>query len=105
MSIINILKKAADNTKGNSPATKLRIKRFLIFKSLIALLPRPLSILDIGGTQIVLERMNFTEEPDVKIVLLNLFKVIYGVIKSVLIISITIGTPEITSICNMERSD
>jgi len=75
MSIINILKKAADNTKGNSPATKLRRKRFLIFKSLIALLPRPLSILDIGGTQIFWERMNFTEEPDVKIVLLNLFKV------------------------------
>lgn len=75
MSIINILKKAADYTKDDSPATKLRRKRFLIFNSFVALLPRPLSILDVGGTQIFWERMNFTEEPDVKIVLLNLSKV------------------------------
>jgi len=75
MSIINILRKAADYTQSDSPATKLRRKRFLIFNSLVALLPRPLSILDVGGTQIFWERMNFTEEPDVKIVLLNLSKV------------------------------
>ncbi len=75
MPIIGILRKAADYTKGDSPAIKLRGKRFLIFKSLIALLPRPLSILDVGGTQIFWERMDFTEEPDVKIVLLNLSKV------------------------------
>ena len=75
MSIINILKKAADYTKTDSPAAKLRRNRFLIFNSLVALLPRPLSILDVGGTQIFWERMDFTKEPDVKIVLLNLSKV------------------------------
>ena len=75
MSIINILRKAADYTQSDSPATKLRRKRFLIFNSLIANLPRPLNILDVGGTQIFWERMGFIEEPDVKIVLLNLSRV------------------------------
>ena len=46
MSIVDILKKAADYTKSDSPATKLRKKMFLIFNALIALLPRAILSLE-----------------------------------------------------------
>jgi ubiquinone/menaquinone biosynthesis C-methylase UbiE len=53
----------------------LRKKRFAIFESLISSLPKPLKILDVGGTQIFWERMGFIGKDDLEIVLLNLSKV------------------------------
>jgi 2-polyprenyl-3-methyl-5-hydroxy-6-metoxy-1,4-benzoquinol methylase len=71
---VKILKKFADNRRIDSLATKLRRKRFVLFSSLISSLPRPLRILDVGGTEIFWERMDFIKE-DVEIVLLNLSNV------------------------------
>ena len=50
-----------------------RYKRFSYFKSLINNLPRPLKILDVGGTDIFWKKMNFKEK-GVKVSLLNLVK-------------------------------
>lgn len=49
----------------------LRRKRFTLFKELVSTLPRPLSILDVGGTKTFWETMGFGEY-DIRIVLLNL---------------------------------
>jgi len=72
---MKILKKLADSSQPNSLATNLRRKRFALLKALIASLPRPFKILDVGGTQIFWERMGFCEEKGIKIVLLNLMEV------------------------------
>ncbi len=51
--------------------TKIRRKRFAFFKSLVSSLPRPLQILDVGGTQEFWEKMNFIRA-DVRIMVYNL---------------------------------
>lgn len=51
----------------------LRRRRSLLLKSLIYQLPRPLTILDVGGSQFFwVTNMNFSEEKDITIVLLNI---------------------------------
>jgi len=72
---MKILRRFANNRESKSLATKLRKKRFALFESLISSLPRPLKILDVGGTQIFWEKMGFIEKTDVEIVLLNISKV------------------------------
>lgn len=51
--------------------TKIRKKRFDFFKSLISSLPRPLYVLDVGGTQEFWEKMDFIKN-DVKVIIYNL---------------------------------
>lgn len=51
---------------------KFREKRFLFFKSLLETLPRPLTILDIGGTEKYWKWMNFADEEGVSFTLCNL---------------------------------
>lgn len=72
MSLTNLLKKIADNQTPDSLSTRLRKKRFAFFKSLLNKLPRPITILDIGGTEVFWKTMEFTPVDDVKIILLNL---------------------------------
>lgn len=72
MSLTNSLKKIADNQTPNSLSTRLRKKRFVFFKSLLDKVPRPITILDIGGTEVFWKTMEFTPADDVKIILLNL---------------------------------
>lgn len=48
-----------------------RRKRFALFEALIAPLPRPLRILDVGGTQQFWQDMGFLGARDIAIVLLN----------------------------------
>lgn len=67
-----LFKKIADNREDDSYATVMRRKRFVFFLDLLAGVPRPLSILDVGGTQGFWERMAFVEEPGVSITVLNL---------------------------------
>lgn len=55
--------------------TRIRKKRFTFFRELIASLPRPLAILDVGGTQEFWEKMEFIRD-DVEVVLYNLFPII-----------------------------
>jgi SAM-dependent methyltransferase len=61
----------ADNTNHHSIAYRFRYRRFLFFRSLLDQLPRPVSILDIGGTQDYWNMMGFADE-NIHITLLNL---------------------------------
>lgn len=61
----------ANNTNPKSFSHHLRIKRFQIFLSFLDKLPKPISILDIGGTAAFWKAMQFNE-PGVSITLLNL---------------------------------
>lgn len=67
-----LFEKIADNRKNDSLATTLRRKRFGLFLELLSGVPRPLKILDVGGTQGFWERMEFTAEPGITITVLNL---------------------------------
>ncbi|HEY0528577.1 MAG TPA: class I SAM-dependent methyltransferase [Gemmatimonadaceae bacterium] len=66
--------KFADNSKPDSLATRLRQRRFGFFLSLLRSLPRPLAILDVGGTQEFWERMGRDALGDVRVTLLNIQK-------------------------------
>lgn len=48
---MNLLKRLADNRDPASLAVRLRRKRFELFTSLLATLPRPIRVLDAGGTE------------------------------------------------------
>ena len=67
-----LFKKIADNREDDSYATAMRRKRFGFFLDLLAGVPRPLTILDVGGTQGFWERMAFIDESGVSITVLNL---------------------------------
>ncbi len=56
---------------GTAVKVRARKKRFALFQSLAASLPRPLRILDVGGTQKFWEQVGFTGQPGIEIVLLN----------------------------------
>ncbi len=72
--MINFLKNLANNRNDESFANTLRRKRFSLFLDFIEDLPRPLKIIDVGGTQLFWEQMNFLPGKDVEITLLNLTK-------------------------------
>jgi hypothetical protein len=68
------LRKLADVSEPGSLATKLRKKRFALFKNLLETAPNAAHILDVGGTQTFWERMGFPESDaaDADITILNL---------------------------------
>jgi SAM-dependent methyltransferase len=68
---MELFRKIADNSEIDSLASRLRRKRFALFMHLLESLPRPIKILDVGGTQGFWELMGFTNEPDVEVVILN----------------------------------
>lgn len=68
---MSLIRKLSDNKDKNSLSHRMRSQRFAFFLSLVKDLPRPLSILDIGGTIGFWEAMGFNE-PGVHITLLNL---------------------------------
>jgi len=72
MEIFTILRKLVDYRREDSLAIKQRRKRFAFFKELLSLIPKPIRILDVGGTEIFWEKMGFVDEADVEITLLNL---------------------------------
>ena len=53
-------------------ADRLRKKRFRLFLELIETMPRPLKIIDVGGTALFWERMGFTGQKDINITILNI---------------------------------
>jgi hypothetical protein len=65
----------ADFQRDDSLALKLRLKTIDFFKELISPLPKPIRILDLGGTEIFWERMGFLQDEDIKVTLLNLSKI------------------------------
>ena len=63
---------AANQSNPRSVAARLRRRRHEFFMQLIAPLPRPIRILDVGGREIYWRQMGFCAEDDCSIVLLNL---------------------------------
>ena len=68
----NLVRKFADNTISTSPAVKMRRERFAFFLNLLSQVPKPVRILDIGGTQTFWETMECVDDKDLHITLLNL---------------------------------
>jgi methyltransferase family protein len=63
----------ADDENPNSFSNKLRARRFRQFEALAAALPRPLRILDVGGTNDFWEKRGWAGREDVQIFSVNLF--------------------------------
>lgn len=76
MSLLSVtaLLRAADVEDPNSLSQRLRSRRFERFARMADALPRPLSILDIGGTTEFWEHRGWADRPDVRITLVNLFQ-------------------------------
>lgn len=62
----------ADSRNANSLAVKMRARRFALFQHLLARLPRPVTILDIGGTEEFWKMMGYDGREDIFLTLLNL---------------------------------
>ncbi|HJP59129.1 MAG TPA: class I SAM-dependent methyltransferase [Gemmatimonadaceae bacterium] len=69
---MRLIKRLADNSSSDSLATSLRRRRFAFFLSLLGRLPRPITVLDVGGTQEFWVLMGLHELRNVRITLLNL---------------------------------
>ncbi|MCB1119376.1 MAG: class I SAM-dependent methyltransferase [Chlamydiia bacterium] len=65
------LRKFADYRKPHSFAAKCRQKRFAFFRTLLDAIPRPLKLLDVGGTPYFWEEMGLANEEGIAITLLN----------------------------------
>jgi 2-polyprenyl-3-methyl-5-hydroxy-6-metoxy-1,4-benzoquinol methylase len=65
------LSKLLDIHRPDSFTSKMRQKRWEFFRELAASVERPMKILDVGGTQIVWERIGFANNPDIHITVLN----------------------------------
>src|ERR1035437_9198956 len=66
-----MLPRFADNTDPSSLASRVRLMRNQRFRVMAESLPRPLNILDVGGTQTIWETIHFAGCPDIQITLLN----------------------------------
>lgn len=76
MSLLSVtaLLRAADVENPKSLSQRMRSRRFERFERMASVLPRPLSILDIGGTTEFWEHRGWADLPDVHITLVNLFQ-------------------------------
>lgn len=68
----SLIKSLADNSSGDSLATRLRRARFALFLSLLGKLEGHVEILDIGGTQEFWNLMTAGEPGNVRVTLLNI---------------------------------
>jgi hypothetical protein len=62
----------ADDGTSDSLSHRLRERRFLLFDRLVEAMPRPLRIIDLGGTNDFWERRGWAARDDVEITLVNL---------------------------------
>ncbi len=53
---------------------KVRLKRISFFKDLTSPLPKPMKIIDVGGTELFWEKMGLADDASYQIIILNLFK-------------------------------
>jgi hypothetical protein len=67
-----MFKRIADNNDPRSLAVHLRRKRFALFQSLLSRLERPVSILDIGGTELFWRTMGLQASDQVFVTVLNI---------------------------------
>lgn len=66
------LQRLADDTSPGSLSHRLRERRFRLFDQLVGGLPRPLSIVDVGGTNRYWEQRGWAGRDDIEITLVNL---------------------------------
>ncbi len=66
------LRGLADGRRPGSAADRFRQRRFARFRELVDGLPRPVRILDVGGTTSFWERLGYAGREGIEIVLLNL---------------------------------
>jgi Methyltransferase domain len=71
-SSIPLVRRLADEENPNSFSNRRRTRRFAQFEALAATLPRPLRILDVGGTNAFWEHRGWAGRKDVEILTLNL---------------------------------
>jgi hypothetical protein len=62
----------ADNTNPRSLAARLRRRRLALFSSLLATLPAPIRILDVGGTELFWQMAPLPSGKEIRVTLLNL---------------------------------
>jgi hypothetical protein len=67
-----IMRRLADSENPNSLANRLRARRFRQFEALVAPLPRPLRVLDVGGENAFWENRGWAGRSDIQIFSLNL---------------------------------
>ena len=67
-----MFKKLLDNTRESSPANKFRKERLKYFNELTSRLPRPVKILDVGGTENFWVQMGYYGNYDYDITILNI---------------------------------
>lgn len=67
-----MLKKLFDNTKPGSYANKFRKKRFKLFTELTHSMPKPVKVIDLGGTVNFWKQMELTNPQDALITILNI---------------------------------
>src|SRR6266550_9168705 len=67
--------KFVDVRDTGSLSTRLRRRRFAFFEALLDRLPKPVSILDVGGTPDFWQMMDSSEREDIEITLLNLIAI------------------------------
>jgi len=67
-----ILRRMADGHAPGSFSNRMRERRFELFEQLTGSLPRPLRILDVGGTNDFWEKRGWTDRDDISITLVNL---------------------------------
>lgn len=69
---VTLIRRIANTDAPNSLANRLRTQRFRRFEALVADMPKPLRILDIGGTNQYWERRGWADREDAQITILNL---------------------------------
>jgi hypothetical protein len=67
------LQRLADGKAVDSFSNRMRSQRFRLFERLVADVPRPVRILDIGGTNAFWEQRGWADRADAEITLVNLF--------------------------------
>lgn len=70
--VADILRRLSDVERPGSFANRMRGKRFQRFEELASRLPRPISILDIGGTVELWIQRGWADKEDVQITLVNI---------------------------------
>ncbi|MGI9325642.1 MAG: class I SAM-dependent methyltransferase [Pseudomonadales bacterium] len=68
----SLIRKLSDPSNPNSWALKFRQRRFELYQELVDSLPKPYSILDIGGTEGFWETMGFLPSRDFDLTIVNL---------------------------------
>jgi len=69
---MSLLRDLADNNRADSKASQFRRKRSEFFRKLLDKLPRPIRLLDVGGTEEFWEQTGFKEADHLQITILNL---------------------------------